>query len=283
VKSVNLRSHIMLLNMITLSKEQSWASKIISQYLRNAKSVWIWEEPCVPRSIYRLNLLMSATHKRLFIGSYNKLIGRLTNSCWKELYLEFKIKWHEMSFYEQEIARKGRSSRSLRKEEFLPPLPHKKKASSKKKRKAVAPNRQYMSEFGHIVYPPHEEVIRSDDQNDEPPPYEGEVDEASHKPMTGPEIIQALGGSNARFSPWSRREARTDIKPKGPVVDPVWGHVPVKDRKVLEGLESGPEIWRKYAKPQEPAVQTFMSGATMAFDLVTMLNNMDSEEYPRDS
>jgi len=153
VKPVRLRSQFMLLNMITLSSEQSWASKIISQYLRNAKSIWVWEEPCVSRSVHRLNLLMSATHKRLFIGSYNKLIGRLTNSCWKELYLEFKIKWHEMSFYEQEVARKGRSSRSLRKEEPLPPLPRKKKASSKGKKKAAAAKRRYMSEFGHIVEP----------------------------------------------------------------------------------------------------------------------------------
>jgi hypothetical protein len=178
-----------------------------------------------------------------------------------------------MSFYEQEIARKGRSSRSLRKEEFLPPLPRKRKASSKKKKKAVAPTRRYMSEFGHMITPLQEEVV--------PPPYDEEVDQASHKPMTGPEIIQALGGESARFSPWSRREARSDLKPKGPVIDPVWGHVPAKDRKVLEGLESGPEIWRKYAKPQEPAVQTFMTGATMAFDLVSMLNDMDSEEHPR--
>jgi len=195
VKPVNLRSHFMLRNMITLSSEQSWASKIISQYLRNAKSIWVWEEPCVSRSIHRLNLLMSATHKRLFIGSYNKLIGRLTNSCWKELYLEFKIKWHELPFHEQEIVRKGRSARTLKREESLPSLPRKKKTSSKTKKKKTVKSRRYVSEQGHIVVPPPEE--------------EGNSHELR---MTGPEVIQALGGPSASFSGVSRRQAR-EINP----------------------------------------------------------------------
>jgi hypothetical protein len=159
-----------------------------------------------------------------------------------------------MSFYEQEIARKGRSSRTLREEKVLPPLPRKKKISSKRrKRKTVARPRQYMSEFGHMVHPLQEEVVRSEDQND------------PSLRMTGPQVIEALGGPTASFSGITRRQAR-EIEPgvqlrekhvdssldmtsvKHPLFDvdarKDW-RIPEKFREKISALGGDPTIFRR--------------------------------------
>jgi len=78
--------------------------------------------------------------------------------------------------------------------------------------------------------------------------------------MTGPEIVAALGGSNAPFSPFTRREGRVIDQGKvgtfhprakfDPDPDKDYRDIPPRVKFALDSLNSGYSSWRKQGDPR---------------------------------
>jgi hypothetical protein len=135
------------------------------------KEFWFWSDYSAHnRCVRRLNIL-KREFKKVYIGGLSTLIGRLTNSSWDELYSNLKQDYANLSYADGFRAFDARREKKI--------------ARRKRRRRRKSP--------------PEVKTLTSlplDEGNDR------------SLRMTGPEVIQALGGPKARFSGQTRREAR---------------------------------------------------------------------------
>lgn len=181
-------------------KIKSWLGRAIRSFLSDkSREFWFWSTSDAPKRTYRrLNMLKKHIKTELPVF-LQRLIGQLTNSDFDSLYIHLVTVISDLEYkvFTNVVEHERRKAKASKR---LSNRAQKRRARRLPEVEEIPTSLPSFEETLAMGRRAHGRHLRGEDSK--------ESESKSSIRMTGPEVIQALGGQKAPFSPYSRRDAR---------------------------------------------------------------------------